>query len=89
MHLSQLIRDAYSKDVEDNETRLKELDDEIENLKNQENKLIDVESILKKYTKIKELNKFIIDEFIEKIYIGKLDKEKKTREIKIEWNLDL
>ena len=84
-----MLRDAYSKDVEDNETRLKELDDEIERLKKQDNKLIDVEGILNKYTKIKELNKFIIDEFIEKIYIGKLDKETKTREIKIEWNLDL
>ncbi|MCI8466683.1 MAG: DUF4368 domain-containing protein, partial [Bacilli bacterium] len=43
----------------------------------------------KKYKNIKELNKIIVDEFIEKIYIGKLNKETNTREIRLEWNLDL
>ena len=44
---------------------------------------------LKHNKNIKELNKTIIDEFIEKIYIGTLNKETNTREIRIEWNLDL
>ena len=49
----------------------------------------DIKSILKKYKNIKTLNKVIVDEFVEKIYIGKLNKETNTREIKIIWNLDL
>ena len=38
-----------------------------------------------KYKVIKKLNKFIVDEFIFKIYIGKLDENNK-RNIKIIWN---
>ena len=49
----------------------------------------DIESILKKYKHIDKLNKIIVDEFVEKIYIGTLDKETKSREIRIEWNFDL
>lgn len=49
----------------------------------------DIKSILNKYKNIKKLNKIIVDEFVEKIYIGKLNKETNTREIKIIWNLDL
>ena len=84
-----VLREGYSKDVETLEARLKEIDEEIDNFKQKENKSIDIKSILKKYTTIKKLNKFIVDEFIEKIYIGKLNRENKTRQIKIIWNLDL
>ena len=31
----------------------------------------------------------VVDEFIEKVYIGKINKENNTREIKIIWNFDL
>ena len=40
--------------------------------------------LFNKYKKINKLNKIIIDEFIDKIYISKLNKNK--REIKIKWN---
>ena len=46
------------------------------------------DEILKKYKKINKLNKIIIDEFIDKIYIGTYDKETKTRDIEIEWNFE-
>ena len=46
------------------------------------------DEILKKYKKINKLNKIIIDEFIDKIYIGTYDKEIKTRDIEIEWNFE-
>ena len=34
------------------------------------------------------LNKVIIDEFVDKIYIGNFDKETKTRDINIVWDLE-
>lgn len=42
--------------------------------------------ILSKYQKLKKLNRTIIEEFIDKIYIDKID-EKSTRNIYIKWNL--
>lgn len=42
--------------------------------------------LLKKYQKLTELNRLIIDEFINKIYIGKINKIMHTRDITISWN---
>ena len=42
---------------------------------------------LNKCNVLQKLNNVILDEFINRIYIGKLDKEKKSRIIKILWNL--
>ena len=44
--------------------------------------------IFSKYQKLKKLNKIIIDEFIDKIYIGKLKEETNTRDIQIKWNFE-
>ena len=41
-----------------------------------------------KYKQIKFLNKFIIDEFIDKIYISNINKEIITRDIKIKWTFN-
>ena len=60
-----------------------------ESTENKKENSKDIESILKKYKHIKKLTRIIVDEFIEKIYVGALNKETNTREIKIEWNLDL
>ncbi|MCI8498740.1 MAG: DUF4368 domain-containing protein [Bacilli bacterium] len=84
-----MLREEYTKDVESYQTRLEEIENELGDTEARKQNSKDIESILKKYKNIKELNKIIVDEFIEKIYIGKLDKETNTREIRLEWNLDL
>lgn len=84
-----MLREEYSKDVESNQTRLEEINNELEITNERKGNTKDIKSILKKYKNIKTLNKVIVDEFVEKIYIGKLNKETNTREIKIIWNLDL
>ena len=84
-----MLREEYSKDVESNQTRLEEINNELEITNERKENAKDIKSILKKYKNIKTLNKIIVDEFVEKIYIGELDKETNTREIKIIWNLDL
>ena len=84
-----MLRDEYSKDVDCNQKRLEEIDKELDITTERQENAKDIKSILNKYKNIKKLNKVIVDEFVEKIYIGKLNKETNTREIKIIWNLDL
>lgn len=51
-----------------------------------------LQMIIKKYLAniklFESLNRVIIDEFIDKIYIGKLNEETNTRDIQIKWNFD-
>ena len=44
--------------------------------------------IFSKYQELTELNRVIVDEFIDKIYIGKLNEETKSRDIQIKWNFE-
>ena len=84
-----VLHEEYESDVNNYQERLKEVESELEDSLDRKRNTKDIESILKKYKKIKKLNKIIVDEFIEKIYIGNLDKVNNTREIIIEWNFDL
>ena len=84
-----MLRDEYTKDVESYQLRLEEIEKQLDEAKERKENSKDIESILKKYKHIKKLTRIIVDEFVEKIYIGELDKETNTREIKIIWNLDL
>ncbi len=43
--------------------------------------------IFKKYRNLSNLNRIIIEEFIDKIYIGKFNNTTKNRNIEIKWNL--
>lgn len=85
----QMLREEYTKDVESYQTRLEDIEKQLDETETRKENSKDIESILKKYKKIDKLTRIIVDEFIEKIYIGALNKDTKTREIKIEWNLDL
>ncbi len=84
-----MLREEYTKDVESYQTRLDDILKQVDETETRKENSKDIESILKKYKHIKKLTKIIVDEFIEKIYVGAVDKDTKTREIKIEWNLDL
>ena len=53
---------------------------------NKKENLENNDKIFSKYKKFTKLNKIIVDEFIDKIYIGKLNKEIKERDIQIKWN---
>ena len=39
-----------------------------------------------KYQELTELNRVIVQEFIDKIYIGRFNVETKSRDIQIKWN---
>ena len=68
--------------------QIKSIDNEINFYKMKETSLSDNKKIFSKYKVLEELNRVIIDEFIEKIYIGKLNKETNTRDIEIKWNFE-
>ena len=76
------------KEIEIMTKRINNIDDEIKSLEVVKETRKQAEDILKKYKHIKELNKIIIDEFIDKIYIGEIDKETNSRDIEIEWNFE-
>ena len=83
-----MLRESYLKEQEDNKKRIQVIEDELKLFKAKMNKKDNTEVILKKYKKIKELNKVIIDEFIDKIYIGKVNAETRQRDIIVNWNIE-
>lgn len=87
-NMFQLMSKDYFSEIENMMKRIELIDIEIENLKIIKDDKKEADEILKKYKHIKELNKVIIDEFIDKVYIGNYDKTTKTRDIEIEWNFE-
>ena len=82
------MADDYLKEIERMCLRVEYIETEIKNIQATREERIQADEILKKYKQIKKLNKVIIDEFIDKVYVGVYDKETKTRDIEIEWNFE-
>lgn len=87
--VSGIIDDEYFKELfkfyKDEETgffrRCLSIDEEISLLKN-----ISYDDIIFKYRKFNALNITIVDEFIDKIFIGFFDRKNNTRDVVIKWN---
>ena len=84
----QMMSKDYFNEIENMMKRIEIIDSQVEDLKVGKKEKKQADEILKKYKKIKNLNKIILDEFIDKVYIGEIDKETKTRDIEIEWNFE-
>lgn len=84
----QMMSKDYFNEIENMIKRIKIIDKQIDELKVDKKEKKQADDILKKYKHIKKLNKVILDEFIDKVYIGELDKETNTRNIEIEWNFE-
>ncbi len=82
----KMLSSDYLKEIDTMINREKKLDEEIIHYKQTEDNKKQTSEVLKKYNKITKLNKVIVDEFIDKIYIGSYDKETNTRNINIVWN---
>lgn len=68
--------------------QIKSINNEIAYYKMKEESSKNNEKIFNKYQKLEELNRVIVDEFIDKIYIGKVNEETNTRNIQIKWNFE-
>ena len=82
----QMMSKDYFNEIKNMMKRIEIIDKQIDELKIGKKEKKNVDNILKKYKHIKELNKIILDEFIDKVYIGKYDKGTNIRDIKIVWN---
>lgn len=87
-NMFQMMSKDYLNEIENMMKRIEIIDKQIEELKVAKKEKKQADDILKKYKHIKKLNKVILDEFIDKVYIGELDKETSTRNIEIEWNFE-
>ena len=78
----------YNKDEDTFNDQIKSITNEIAYYKMKEESSKNNKEIFSKYQKLEELNRVIVDEFIDKIYIGKLNEETKSRDIQIKWNFE-
>jgi len=82
-----MLKVSYLKDIESANKRVKAIEEELEILKSKAKRNDNIMNILNKYKNIKKLDRVIIDELIDKIYIGNINEETKERNIIIEWNI--
>jgi hypothetical protein len=82
-----LITD-YNKNEDMYNDQIKSINEQIAYYKAKEESSKNNDKIFSKYKEFKSLNRFIIDEFIDKIYIGKFSVETNSRDIEIKWNFE-
>ena len=68
--------------------QLKSIENEINYYKLKESSNNDKKELFNKYRKLEELNRIIVDEFVDKIYIGKINENSNMRDIDIKWNFE-
>ena len=76
----------YNKNEDIYNNQIKSITNEITYYKIKEESLENNKEIFSKYQKLEKLNRVIIQEFIDKIYIGKLNEKTNSRDIQIKWN---
>ena len=82
-----IIKNSNTIEIERLNSKLSEIDNNIINLTADKAKQNEKEKLFEKYKDINELNKIVLDAFISKIEIGKVNPETSTRSINIQWNL--
>lgn len=78
----------YNNDEDTYKDQIKSINKKIVYYKMKEESSKNNKEIFNKYQKLEELNRVIVDEFIDKIYIGKLNEETNSRDIQIKWNFE-
>ena len=78
----------FNKDEDKCNKRILEINNEMNEYSLKQETSLNNKKIFSKYKTLKKLNRVIVDEFIDKIYIGKINKETNTRNIQIKWNFE-
>ena len=81
-----IIKSSNVQEIEKLKTRLIDINQEISNINIDKQKQEKNLELFEKYKNIKELNRVVLDEFVKRIEIGKINPETSERDIKIEWN---
>ncbi len=82
-----IIKNSNTVEIEKLNNKLAIIDNEILNLMADKEKQVDKAKLFEKYKDITELNKVVLDAFVSRIEVGKVDSENATRPINIMWNL--
>lgn len=81
------LSDDFSDEISSLKNRIGLIDSEIEELELKKECMIDRDSIFQKYQSVEKLDRNILNEFIDRIYVGELDKSTNERDITIEWSI--
>ncbi len=81
-----MLKTKYQNDTENCKLRINQINLEIADLEKKKIENINEKEIFEKYKNIKKLDRLIVETFISKIIIGKVDPETKKRDIRIIWN---
>lgn len=79
-----LISD-YNKDESKTIKQIKQINEDINFIKLKKETTTNIKFLFERYKELKILDRCIIEEFIDRIYIEKINEETKTRNIKISW----
>lgn len=81
------IKTGNTKEIEKLKEKLLDLNSKIEKLSNEKNTQIDKIQLFERFKDVNELNRAMLDSFIDRIEIGKIEAKNKPRPIHIEWKL--
>ena len=76
----------YEEDKNNLIERSKKITNEIKMIAVKQEQMINSKNLFEKYNKVTELSSEIISEWIDKIIVGKKDKDTGLRNIEIQWN---
>ena len=82
-----MLKNKNSIDVEEYKSRISNIESNIYNLEQQKVKQLNNKKLFSKYKEITKIDRTVINEFIDTIYVGKYNEETKTRDITIKWNI--
>ncbi len=82
-----MFRDKFNQECKEKEKRLASLEEQILEISNKKKDVNNSIKIFEKYKHITELTKEIVDEFIDCIWIGKVDEQTGKRDVEIEMNI--
>lgn len=82
-----MFREKFLKEIEEYKGRIDKIDEELNKIDEISDNVQKSDSVFKKYRHIDKLTKEIVDEFIDKVWIGKVNPETNTRDIDIELSI--
>ena len=77
------INSSITQEIDRHQNRLNAVEKQLAELQSEETKKVSKETLLKKYRRIEELDRDLVDEFVQAIYVGKV--ENNQRKIEIKW----
>lgn len=82
-----ILKTSLQDEVSELSVKLSNIKEEIENIQDRQQHRDNVEKVIVKYRKIDHLDRVVIEELIDRIYVGHKDRTTGERKIEIIWNI--